>query len=44
MRVLHCTIGFCLAVLISTAALAQAPTGTISGAIHDQSGAVVPAA
>ena len=34
----------CLAVLISTVAWAQAPVGTISGTVHDQSGAVIPAA
>jgi hypothetical protein len=44
MRVLQGTIGLCLAVLITTAAWAQAPTGTISGVVHDQSGAVIPAA
>ena len=44
MRAVQCSIGVCLAVLITTVAWAQAPTGTISGAVHDQSGAVVPAA
>jgi hypothetical protein len=44
MRVCQGTIGLCLAVLLTTPAWAQAPTGTISGAVHDQSGAVVPAA
>ncbi len=44
MRALQGTIGVCLAVLIATAASAQAPVGTISGAVQDQSGAVVPAA
>ena len=36
--------GACLAVLVATTAWAQAPVGTISGTVHDQSGAVVPAA
>src|SRR5687768_11071546 len=40
----HCCIVTCLAVLIATAAWAQAPVGTISGTVHDQSGAVVPGA
>ena len=40
----HRIFGACLAVLVATAAWAQAPVGTISGTVHDQSGAVVPAA
>lgn len=45
MRAFRCCIGVGLAVLMMTAAArAQAPVGTISGAVHDQSGAVVPAA
>lgn len=40
----HRIFGACLAVLVATTAWAQAPVGTISGTVHDQSGAVVPAA
>ena len=39
---IHCGIGVCLAALIATAAWAQAPVGTISGMVRDQSDAVVP--
>jgi hypothetical protein len=38
----HRTIGGCLALLLATAAWAQAPVGTISGTVRDQSDAVVP--
>ena len=38
------TLGACLAVLLATAAWAQAPVGTISGTVRDQSDAVVPGA
>ena len=41
---IHSGIGMCLAVLIATAAWAQAPVGTISGTVRDQSDAVVPGA
>ena len=41
---IHSGIGVCLAVLIATAAWAQAPVGTISGTVRDQSDAVVPGA
>jgi hypothetical protein len=37
-------VGACLAVLIAAAAWAQAPVGTISGTVRDQSEAVLPAA
>ena len=40
----HRIFGACLALLVATTAWAQAPVGTISGTVHDQSGAVVPAA
>src|SRR5687767_159057 len=40
----HRIFGACLAVLVATTAWAQAPVGTISGTVHDQTGAVVPAA
>ncbi len=36
--------GTCLAVLVAAVASAQAPVGTISGVVHDQSGALVPGA
>jgi hypothetical protein len=36
--------GACVAVLVATAAWAQAPVGTISGTVRDQSDAVVPGA
>src|SRR5688572_17356810 len=41
---IHSGIAMGLAVLIATAALAQAPVGTISGTVRDQSDAVVPGA
>src|SRR5688500_14185633 len=41
---IHSGIGVCLAVLVATAAWAQAPVGTISGTVRDQSDAVVPGA
>src|SRR5439155_20194155 len=34
----------CLALLVGAGAWAQEPVGTISGAVHDQSGAIVPGA
>ena len=37
-------VGTCLALLIATAVSAQAPVGTITGTVRDQSGAVVPGA
>src|SRR5258705_7168885 len=37
-------VGVCLAVLMAAAAAAQAPVGTISGTVRDQSDAVLPAA
>jgi len=40
----HRIFGACLAVLVATAAWAQAPVGTISGTVRDQSGGVLPAA
>src|SRR5688572_20412256 len=40
----HCCIVTCLALLIATAAWAQAPVGTISGTVRDQSDAVLPGA
>ena len=40
----HRILGACLAVLVATAAWAQAPVGTISGTVRDQSDAVVPGA
>ena len=36
--------GTCLAILVAAGAWAQEPVGTISGTVHDQSGAVVPGA
>jgi len=41
---LHRSLGACFAVFIAAAAWAQAPVGTISGTVHDQSDAVVPGA
>jgi hypothetical protein len=41
---IRCSIGVCLAALIATTAWAQAPVGTISGTVKDQSDAVVPGA
>ena len=38
----HRIFGACLALLVATAAWAQAPVGTISGTVRDQSDAVVP--
>jgi hypothetical protein len=35
-------VGVCLAVLVAAAAWAQAPVGTISGVVHDQSDAIIP--
>src|SRR5467141_560928 len=35
-------LGACLAILMAAAAWAQAPVGTISGTLHDQSDAVLP--
>jgi hypothetical protein len=40
----HRIFGACLAILVATAAWAQAPVGTISGTVRDQSDAVLPAA
>ena len=40
----HRIFGACLAILVTTAAWAQAPVGTISGTVRDQSDAVVPGA
>ena len=40
----HRIFGACLAVLMATTAWAQAPVGTISGTVRDQSDAVLPAA
>ena len=40
----HRILGACLTVFMASAAWAQAPVGTISGTVHDQSGAVIPAA
>ena len=40
----RCSFGVYFAVLIATAAWAQAPVGTISGTVRDQSDAVVPGA
>lgn len=40
----HRIFGACLAILVATAAWAQAPVGTISGTIRDQSDGVVPGA
>ncbi len=40
----HRIFGACLAVLMATTAWAQAPVGTISGTVRDQSDAVVPGA
>ena len=37
-------VGTCLAILVAAGAWAQEPVGTISGTVHDQSGAVVPGA
>ena len=37
-------IGACLALFVAAAAWAQAPVGTISGTVRDQSDAVVPGA
>jgi hypothetical protein len=41
---LHRAIGACLAVFVGAAAWAQAPVGTISGTVRDQTDAVVPQA
>ena len=40
----HCSVGGCLAALIATAAWAQAPVGTISGIVRDQTNAILPGA
>ena len=40
----HRIFGACLAILMATTAWAQAPVGTISGTVRDQSDAVLPAA
>ena len=40
----HRIFGACLALLMATTAWAQAPVGTISGTVRDQSDAVLPAA
>jgi hypothetical protein len=40
----HRIFGACLAIFVATAAWAQAPVGTISGTVRDQSDAVVPGA
>jgi hypothetical protein len=39
---LPCCLAVCLALLVASAAWAQAPVGTISGTVRDQSDAVVP--
>lgn len=43
-RALQRCLGACLALLVATAVWAQAPVGTISGTVRDQSDAVVPGA
>jgi hypothetical protein len=41
---MHRGVAVCIALLVAAAAWAQAPVGTISGTVHDQTDAVVPGA
>src|SRR5688572_868641 len=40
--ILYRALAACLAVLLASAAWAQAPVGTISGTVRDQSDAIIP--
>src|SRR5687767_14285833 len=44
MRIVQCCLSASLALLVATMAFAQAPVGTISGTVRDQSDAVIPGA